>query len=72
MTASANDGLNYPASFNEFMGVVSRWQRAREAAPKPGEGLGDVLLRTAHELDDAVAIFRQVWANAETGRRGGT
>lgn len=63
--AAANDGLEYPKTFNEFMGVVDRWHRAREMHPRQGEGIGDALLRTAHELDDAVAILRQVWERAQ-------
>lgn len=63
--SAANDGLQYPKTFNEFMGVVDRWHRAREMYPRQGEGIGEALLRTAHELDDAVAILRQVWERAQ-------
>lgn len=66
--SAANDGLTYPATFNEFMAVVDRWHRAREPRPNPGESLGGMQLRSADELDDAVQIFRQVWANAEAAR----
>jgi hypothetical protein len=69
--SAANDGLQYPTTFQEFMGVVDRWHRAREPRPNPGESLGGMLLRTADELDDAVGIFRQVWAHAEAGRTAG-
>jgi len=66
---AANDGLSYPATFQDFMGVVSRWERARHyTSVRPGTGLGDALQQAAHELDDALAIFRQVWAHAEAGR----
>ena len=63
--AAANDGLQYPQTFNEFMGVVDRWHRARVMHPREGEGIGEALLRTAHELDDAVAVLRQVWERAQ-------
>ena len=65
MSSAANDGLKYPGNFQGFMSVVDRWHRARVGTPQIGESVTEMLLRTSHELDDAVAIFRQVWAKTQ-------
>lgn len=69
--SAANDLLQYPKDLQEFLAVVALFGRAREVVRKPGEGFNEALLRTTDEIDAALAIFRQVWNNAEAGRNAG-